>query len=257
VALAQELAQIEDETERLAREDQVRDRARLALDDEIRAQSNQIITALLGQRCPRDRWGDRDLTLKDQYEEQVATPARVRTRHIDVAPVPIALTAGSSPSKPAKSRSRRTRMSTAERLAQEKRVEELKKERRRIQQEDSKRMAAKREELNQAAIKAYRHRKRLVELQRQQAREELAVQSVAQTALIQERALRIQKRQEKKGRLADKKYNLRGSKKGKDKAQEKSGGLSKEYVDEADMALDESAGTEDDTEIEQDGEEDS
>ena len=57
--------------------------------------------------------------------------------------------------------------------------------------------------------------------------------------------------------MADKKYNLRGSKKGKDKAQEKSGGLSKEYVDEADMALDESAGTEDDTEIEQDGEEDS
>ena len=60
-------------------------------------------------------------------------------------------------------------MSTAERYAQEIRVEELKKERRRIQQEDSKRMAAKREELNRAATKAFRHRKRLVELQRQQA----------------------------------------------------------------------------------------
>lgn len=233
----------------------MRDAARLALDDEIRTQSNQIITALLGQRCPRDRWGDRDLTLKDQYEEQVATPARVRTRHIEVAPVPIALTAGSSPSKAAKSRGRRARMSTAERHAQEIRVEELKKERRRIQQEDNKRMAAKREELNRAATKAFRHRKRLVELQRQQAQDELVAQSVAQTALVQERALRIQKRQGKKGRMADKKkYNLRGSKKGKDK--EKPGGLSKEYVDEVDMALDESDGTEDDTEIEQDGEED-
>jgi hypothetical protein len=238
----------------MAREDQVRDTARLALDDEIRAQSNQIITALLGQRCPRDRWGDRDLTLKDQYEEQVATPARVRTRNIEVAPVPIALTAGSSPSKSAKTRGRRARMSTAERLAHEIRVEELKKERRRIQQEDSKRMAAKREELNQAATKAFRQRKRLVALERQQAREELDAQSIAQSALVQERALRVQKGREKKARMADKKYNLRGSKKGKDKGKEKSGGLSKEYVDEADMALDTSDRSEDETEIEQDGE---
>jgi hypothetical protein len=78
----------------------------------------------------------------------MATPARVRTRNIKVAPVPIALTAGSSPSKSAKTRGRRARISTTERLAHKIRVEELKKERRRIQQKDNKRIAAKREKLN-------------------------------------------------------------------------------------------------------------
>lgn len=94
------------------------------MDKDIREQSNEIITALLGQRCPRDRWGDRDLKQKDEYEEQVATPARVRTRNIEVEPIPISLATGHSHTNPKSSRGYAgyAKMSTLEREAEVEKV---------------------------------------------------------------------------------------------------------------------------------------
>jgi hypothetical protein len=129
---------------------------------------------LLGQRCPRDRWGDRDLKQKDEYEEQVATPAQVRTKNIDVEPIPIPLETGGTGPKASRGRAGRGKMSTPERKTEVEKVKRLKAERRAIQQEDSRRIAAKREELNKAAEKEFQDRKRLAAIQRQKAQEEVA-----------------------------------------------------------------------------------
>jgi hypothetical protein len=51
--------------------------------------------------------------------------------------------------------------------------------------------------------------------------------------------------------MADKKYNLRGSKKEKNKGKKKSDGLFKEYINKADITLNTFDRFEDETEIEQ------
>lgn len=226
------------------RNDEVRDSARLALDREIRAQSNQIITALLGQRCPRDTWGDRDLKEKDKLEELVATPARVRTQNVEVDPVPIGLEGEAGPSGPRLPRTlaARPRGSPAKAPADVEHVRQLKAERVRIQQEESRRAATRREELNKQAEKEFRQRKRLVEIERKKARVEEAALKKAQEDGAAEHSARLAKSKAKQAKKAEDK-KAKGRKpiaRKKAGSGKPDGGLSKEYIDDEDLKNDES-----------------
>jgi len=161
------------EAERLTAEAQNRERTFVAKDKAIRDQANKIITKMLGQRCPRDNWGSHDLKEKDRTEEEMATPAKKRTRDVAVEPIPL----GGKGSGSGRKRWKQGHTKTAE----EERaildsVEALKRRRKEKQQEESKKMAEERAE-----------RERLAAIERKK-REEINAEKKKKAAVIQKAA---------------------------------------------------------------------
>ena len=190
-AMAPELEKMS-EADRLIAEAQNRERTLLAKDKTIRDQANKIITKMLGQRCPRDNWGSYDLKEKDRTEEEMATPAKKRTRNVAVGPVPL----GGPGSGAGRKRGKPGHTETAEEeQAILDSVEAMKRRRREKQQEESQKMAEQRAERNRVAAMERKKREEMMAEKKKKA-------AVMQKAADERSAEKVARRQAAKKRAA-------------------------------------------------------
>ena len=87
--IASVVANIDDLADQSKVIDALKDQALLRKGQAIARQSEAIIAQMMGQRCSRLMWADsKDLKMKDEAEQEMATPARVRTAPLsNVRPV--------------------------------------------------------------------------------------------------------------------------------------------------------------------------
>lgn len=225
-ALAEELDTLTTEGDRVRKESQLRDLVATQKDTAIRRQSNRIITRILGQRCPRDRWGDHDLTKKDAAEEKVATPAKVRTVPVNLSPIPMNPVVGSASTNP-----RKRKRTEEEEAAFELQLAKSKERRRIQQQEESRRMAERRDELNRQALIEHEQREKEVREKRSAAAQLVQQQAAEQQLKVQRQSARLQQSAAKK---AKQQANRERKRKGGRKPKSKQKILSKETVSDDD-----------------------
>jgi hypothetical protein len=171
-------ADIIDDSERREKANELRGEALLRKGRAIRAQSEDIIARMMGQRCSRLDWdSQKNLKLKDKAEQVQATPAKVRHAPLPgVNPVPLSLGRNREPHATEEARvieEAGLALSPGGQARQNEQRRE-KEGRATVQREESARHQAERDRLNEEA--AARHRARAAKAEAARVQAEKAAQ---------------------------------------------------------------------------------